>query len=134
MSRIVVAVATISLATLATAGLWLHERAGRDARPSRAGNAEAAPDRAIRLSPAAAGTGYWNWRATYPTGHFSSRWYVDAASQYERMPSGHPSSQATRARTATGVLDPLLATPLGPAPLDAGTTYAFGLVGGRVNT
>lgn len=134
MSRIAVAATTIALATFAAIGPWLHERAGEDAQPRDARRSEAAPDRTVRLSPAAAGTGYWNWRATYPTGHFSSRWYVDAAIQYERMPIGHPSSQAPDARAMAGVLDPLLATALGPAPLDAGMTYAFGLVGGRVNT
>lgn len=133
MPRIATVVAAIALVALATVGPWLHERAGGHAQPAAIARGEAAPGRAIRLSPAAAGSAYWNWRATYPTGQFRSRWFVDAAVQYDRMPSGHPSSPADTV-TVAGVLDPLRVTPLGPAPLDSGTTFAFGLVGGRVNT
>jgi hypothetical protein len=74
---------------------------------------------------------YWDWRVSYPSGRFSSRWYRDALPQHERLAKSRPS--AMRAAGARGVLDPNQVTALGPSPLDSSPAYVFGLVGGRVN-
>lgn len=141
MTKVAVGVASIIVVSLAAAGLQWQR--GRDetprappehSRPERPGHEFPQPrGRRIELSPAAAGNGYWNWRATYPTGRFRSQWFVEASRQHERMGKGRPQT-AAKANSGRGVLDPGRVTPLGPAPLDAGTAYNFGLVGGRVNS
>jgi hypothetical protein len=127
MTKVAAGIASFALLSLAAAA-WLREEPRGHARPRHAQR-----ERDAELSPAAAGSGYWNFRATYPTGRFSSRWLVDAALQHERMAKGLPASRAANTRTRAGVLDPERVTPLGPAPLDAAPSYNFGLVGGRVN-
>jgi len=126
MTKVAAGVAAVVLFSLAAA-LWLRD--GVHKHPPR-GEVE----REGKLSPAAAGTGYWNWRATYPTGRFSARWYMDAALQHERMAKSRPQARAEKTDTRSGVLDTERVTALGPSPLDGGTQYDFGLVGGRVNT
>jgi hypothetical protein len=127
MSKRVIGIASLALTVLAASFWWAQEWT-----PAPEDRSVSKPK--VRLSPAAAGTSYWNWRGTYPTGQFSSRWYVDAAVQHERMAKGRPQADMVKAQGRGGVLDRDQVTALGPAPLDAGTVYNYGLTGGRVNT
>ncbi len=89
--------------------------------------ADAQPLRGKLAKEAYAGP-FWLDRATYPTGHFSPSWLIDAgkdAAKIERsLPDGAETARAKRA----GSLSPSTFTPLGPRPLGTG-----GGVAGRTN-
>lgn len=86
---------------------------------------------------------FWEWRLSYPTGRYSSRWYHDARAQHEQIAKSVPSSSAntftplahstrpmpTFGTAPSGVLDPAHVTALGPTPL---LEPPYGLVAGRI--
>lgn len=85
-------------------------------------------ERGEREADAPGDTPYWEWRLAYPTGRFSTRWYLDAQPSHARMRKAMPLS-APRGTAAAGVLPADRATPLGPAPL---ANPNYGLVAGRI--
>ncbi len=69
---------------------------------------------------------FWSDRATYPTGHFSPSWMLEAAQEAALVTQALPSGvEATR---GSGSLPPTVFTPLGPRPLGTG-----GGIAGRTN-
>jgi len=94
--------------------------------------ASTAQQQAVEPVPAkAADMGdFWLHRLTYPTGHFSPSWQVDATKAMRTVSIGTPDGAYATAAKSTTALDPLNFTPLGPSPLlGSGGSFA-----GRVNT
>ncbi len=69
---------------------------------------------------------FWGDRATYPTGHFSPSWLIDAAQEAAQVNQALP--QGIEAFRGSGNLPPNVFTPLGPRPLGTGGGFA-----GRTN-
>jgi hypothetical protein len=68
---------------------------------------------------------FWEDRATYPTGHFSPSWLVDAGREAAKISRGLP--QGSQQRSSRGLPSSVF-TPLGPRPLGTG-----GGIAGRTN-
>jgi len=79
---------------------------------------------------------FWDWRVSYPTGHFEASWYDKALPQHERLAKGIPvpSRVSAAASAGTGLLDPTSVTALGPSPQDSSPFDMYGMVAGRINT
>ncbi len=73
-------------------------------------------------------TPFWEWRLSYPTGHYSARWYLDARSRHDAIEKSAPRIDP-EGGVAPGVLATDQVTALGPSPL---RNNSYGLVGGRV--
>jgi hypothetical protein len=74
---------------------------------------------------------FWEHRASYPTGHFSPQWQLDAIEQESQISKSTPAGTA-RSKSSGPLargLDPNNFTPLGPRPLNT-LTNGFA---GRVN-
>jgi len=92
----------------------------------------AVPERPPKIGKAPEMAGFWVHRATYPTGHYSPDWLLEAAAQWRKVPRGEPDgARLTRVKSATA-LDPVRFTPLGPRPLLSGGSGTGGFAG-RVN-
>jgi hypothetical protein len=94
----------------------------------------ATPSSARALAPEA--SDYWDWRLSYPTGRFDASWLAPELNAERQRKSVLPltSGDSSKALAVAGWLNPNRATPLGPLPLNWGTTdLPFGKVGGRVN-
>jgi len=70
---------------------------------------------------------YWEDRATYPTGHFSPHWLLEAGAEARLISRGIPAGTESR-KLAGRALDPNVFTALGPRPLGTG-----GGIAGRTN-
>ncbi len=79
---------------------------------------------------------YWALRVSYPTNEFKQSWLVESARQDAVIASAVPQGEKTYARSALSplALNPAAFTPLGPLPLDNGSSgNGFGHVSGRAN-
>jgi hypothetical protein len=132
-----IAIASMVVATAAASMSWqmLRRHSISPAHPS--GHER---ERISKDADAPTETPFWEWRLSYPTGRYSSRWYQDARAQHDLMekslpgPAFSPPSYSTHSLASAGAaehrtLDPTHVTALGPSPLQEAP---YGLVGGRV--